>query len=76
MKSVGIVAEYNPLHYGHKYHIEESKKLAGADAVIVAMSGNYVQRGEPAILDKWERAKLAVINGVDVVFEIPTIFCL
>lgn len=76
MKAVGIIAEYNPLHNGHCFHIEESKKLAGADAVVVAMSGNYVQRGEPAILDKWERAKHAVLNGADVVVEIPVLYCL
>lgn len=76
MKAVGIIAEYNPLHNGHLYHLEESKKLAGTDAVVVAMSGNFCQRGEPAILDKWERSRLAVSNGADVVIEIPTLFCL
>ena len=76
MKAVGIIAEYNPLHYGHIHHIEEAVRLAGSEAVVVAMSGNYVQRGEPAILDKWERAALALSHGADVVLEIPTIFCL
>lgn len=75
MKAVGIIAEYNPLHNGHIYHIEESKKLAGKDAVVVAMSGNFVQHGEPAILDKWERTRLAIENGADVVIEIPAVFC-
>lgn len=76
MKAVGIIAEYNPLHNGHLYHIEEAKRLAGSDAVVVAMSGDYVQRGEPAILDKWERTQLALQHGADIVVEIPTLFCL
>lgn len=75
MRAVGIVAEYNPLHYGHIYHIEESKKLAGKDAVVVAMSGNFVQHGEPAILDKWERAQMALNYGADIVLEIPAAYC-
>ncbi len=76
MNAVGIIAEYNPLHNGHIYHIEEARKIAGSDAVVVAMSGDYVQRGEPAILDKWERCRLALQNGADLVIEIPTLFCL
>lgn len=76
MNIVGVIAEYNPLHNGHIYHLNEAKKIAGADAVIVAMSGNFVQRGEPAILDKWERSELAVLNGADLVIEIPTVFSL
>lgn len=73
MKILGIVAEYNPFHNGHLYHIEKSKEITGADAVIAVMSGNFVQRGEPAIVDKYARAEMAVRNGVDVVFELP--FC-
>lgn len=76
MKAVGIIAEYNPLHDGHVYHLKEAVRLAGSDAVVVAMSGDYVQRGEPAILDKWERTEMALNNGADVVVEIPTLFCL
>lgn len=76
MNAVGIIAEYNPLHCGHVYHIKEAKRLAGSDAVVVAMSGDYVQRGEPAILDKWERTEMALNNGADAVVEIPTLFCL
>ena len=76
MKAVGIIAEYNPLHDGHIYHLKEAVRLAGSDAVVVAMSGDYVQRGEPAILDKWERTQMALNNGADVVVEIPTLFCL
>lgn len=74
MKVVGIIAEYNPFHNGHKYHIEQSKKITNADYCIVAMSGNYVQRGEPAIFDKWTRTKIALENGADIVIEIPSIY--
>ncbi len=76
MKAVGIIAEYNPLHNGHVYHIEQASKLSGCEAVVVAMSGNYVQRGEPAITDKWTRARMALQSGADLVVEIPTVFCL
>ncbi|MFV0465314.1 MAG: nucleotidyltransferase family protein [Lachnospiraceae bacterium] len=74
MKVVGIVAEYNPFHNGHLYQIQKAKELTGADYVVVAMSGNYVQRGTPAILNKFERTKAAISNGADLVFEIPTIW--
>ncbi|MDR2132316.1 MAG: nucleotidyltransferase [Clostridiales Family XIII bacterium] len=68
---VGIVAEYNPFHNGHLLHIESSVKLADADGVVAVMSGNFVQRGEPALIDKWRRARTAVENGVDLVVELP-----
>ncbi|MBR0507356.1 MAG: nucleotidyltransferase family protein [Clostridia bacterium] len=74
MRVVGIVAEYNPLHNGHIYHMEESVRQAGAEGCIVAMSGNFVQRGEPACTDKFTRAEWAVMGGADVVVEIPTVF--
>lgn len=76
MKTLGIVCEYNPFHNGHKYHIDESKKLSKCDAVVCAMSGSLVQRGEIAVFDKWTRAKNAVENGADLVLEIPVFFCL
>ncbi len=76
MKAAGIVAEYNPLHNGHIYHIGETRRLSGCDAVVAAMSGNYVQRGEPAILDKWTRARHALSCGADLVIEIPVLYCL
>lgn len=74
MKIAGIVAEYNPFHNGHKHHIDETKKITGADAVVAVMSGNYVQRGETAIMSKWARAEAALSNGVDLVIELPTIW--
>ncbi|MBR3993513.1 MAG: nucleotidyltransferase [Anaerotignum sp.] len=74
MKTLGIVTEYNPFHKGHAYMIEESKKKAGADRVVVVMSGSFVQRGEPAIFDKWTRTEAALKNGVDMVLELPVLF--
>ncbi len=74
MKVLGITAEYNPFHNGHKYHIEKSREMTGADCVVTVMSGNFTQRGEAAILDKWERSRLAVDNGVDLVVELPFIY--
>ena len=74
MKTLGIVTEYNPFHKGHAYMIEEAKKKAGADRVVVVMSGSFVQRGEPAIFDKWTRTEAALMNGVDMVLELPVLF--
>lgn len=71
MKILGIVAEYNPFHLGHKYQLEMAKKESQCDVVAAVMSGNYVQRGEPAIVDKYTRAEMAVRNGVDLVIELP-----
>ena len=71
MKILGIVAEYNPFHLGHKYQLEMAKKISKCDVVAVVMSGNYVQRGEPAIMDKYKRAEIAINNGVDLVIELP-----
>ena len=76
LKAAGITAEYNPLHNGHIYHIEETRRVTGCDAVVVAMSGDYVQRGEPAIMDKWTRTEHALKSGADLVLEIPVLFCL
>lgn len=74
IKILGIICEYNPFHNGHKLHIEKAKKLTNADFVICVMSGNFVQRGEPAIINKWDRAKTALINGVDVIIELPVYY--
>ncbi|WP_408640990.1 nucleotidyltransferase [Secundilactobacillus angelensis] len=68
---LGIVAEYNPFHNGHVYHLQRAKKLAHADVTIAVMSGNWVQRGEPALLDKWQRTRLALLGGADLVIELP-----
>ena len=74
MKIAAIISEYNPFHNGHKFHIEETKRQTGADAVILIMSGNFVQRGEVAIYDKKLRARAATICGADLCLELPTIY--
>ena len=71
MNVTGIIAEYNPFHRGHAYHIAKARELTKADYVVVVMSGNYVQRGAPALTDKFARAKMALKNGADMVFELP-----
>lgn len=71
MKVVGLITEYNPFHNGHKYHIEKAKEITGAEYAVVIMSGNYVQRGTPAIMPKRMRAQMALQNGADAVFELP-----
>lgn len=74
MKACGIIVEYNPFHSGHVYHAQKARELSGADVVVAVMSGNFLQRGEPAILDKWTRAKEALENGVDLVVELPFVW--
>lgn len=76
MNITGIITEYNPFHKGHKLHLENAIKDTSCDGVICIMSGNFMQRGGPAIVDKWNRAKSAVLNGVDLVIELPLIFAL
>jgi len=71
MKAVGVIVEYNPFHNGHAFHLKASKEAAKADVVIAVMSGNFLQRGEPALVSKWYRTKMALLNGVDLVFELP-----
>lgn len=74
MKILGIVAEYNPFHNGHLYHLNSALKETNADFVVCAMSGNFIQRGEPALLNKFIRADIAVKNGIDLVIEIPAYY--
>lgn len=74
MRSVGLVVEYNPFHNGHLYHLRQAKKITGADLAIAVMSGNFTQRGEPTILDKWTRTQIALDNGIDLVVELPVFF--
>ena len=69
--NVGIIAEYNPFHMGHKLHIEKTRQLTGSDGIIAIMSGSFVQRGEPAVADKFLRTRTALENGVDMVLELP-----
>lgn len=74
MRITGIITEYNPFHNGHLFHLNNIKEQYKSDAVVCVMSGNFVQRGLPAILDKWSRAKMAVLNGVDLVIELPAVY--
>lgn len=74
MHAVGIIIEYNPFHNGHQWHLEAAKKESGCPLVIGVMSGNFMQRGEPAIFDKWARAEMAIRGGVDLILELPTAF--
>lgn len=71
MKVTGIIAEYNPFHQGHAYHLARARELTGADRLLVVMGGNFMQRGEPAIVDKYARAEMALKNGADLVLELP-----
>ncbi|MBU7539356.1 nucleotidyltransferase [Levilactobacillus brevis] len=70
LRAAGIVAEYNPFHNGHAYQIAQARQKTGADVIVAAMSGNWVQRGEPAIMDKWQRTEAALAGGVDLVVEL------
>ena len=74
MKIVGLIAEYNPFHNGHQYHIEKAKEITGADYAIVVMSGNFVQRGMPAIMPKHLRCKSALSAGASLVIELPVVY--
>jgi predicted nucleotidyltransferase len=74
MKTLGIITEYNPFHNGHLYHLFKAKEIARADYVVAVMSGNFLQRGEPAIINKWARTKMALNAGVDLIIEIPFVF--
>lgn len=74
MKTLGIITEYNPFHNGHLYHLSKAKEMTGADYVIAIMSGNFLQRGEPAIINKWSRTKMALCAGVDLIIELPFVF--
>ncbi len=73
-RNLGIIAEYNPFHNGHLYHIKKAKEKTGATSVVCVMSGNFVQRGETSLVNKWTKAKMALENGVDLVLELPTLY--
>lgn len=74
IRVLGIVAEYNPFHNGHMYHLQKAKEQSGAQYTICVMSGNFVQRGTTSILNKWKKAELALQNGIDLIIELPTIY--
>lgn len=71
---LGIIAEFNPFHNGHMYHLQKAKEQSGAQYCICVMSGNFVQRGNTSIVNKWKKAEMALLNGVDLVIELPTIY--
>jgi predicted nucleotidyltransferase len=71
MRAVGLITEYNPFHNGHLHHLHESRKAADAEVAVAVMSGHFLQRGEPALVDKWLRTRMALAAGVDVVVELP-----
>ena len=74
MRAVGLITEYNPFHNGHLHHLRESLKQADAEVTVAVMSGHFLQRGEPALVDKWRRTQMALQAGVDVVLELPFVF--
>lgn len=74
MTVAGVVAEYNPFHPGHAFHLGETRRALGECAVVAVMSGNFVQRGECAVFDKWTRARAALEGGADLVLELPTVW--
>lgn len=76
MNISGVIVEYNPFHNGHLYHINKTKEFTNCDGIVAVMSGNFVQRGVPSIIDKWNRTKMALLNGVDLVLELPVLYSL
>lgn len=74
MKIAGVIAEYNPFHNGHAWHLRQTRALTGCDYIVVCMAGNFTQRGEAACASKWARARAALLCGADAVFELPTLF--
>ena len=71
---LGIIAEYNPFHNGHLYHLDASKKITGCDYTVAIISGNFTQRGSTSVIDKWSKTKMALQNGVDLVIELPVLY--
>jgi len=71
MSAAGVIVEFNPIHNGHIEHLEETRRLTNREHIVAVMSGNFVQRGEPALCDKWRRTKMALLAGVDIVIELP-----
>ena len=75
-KVLGIVAEYNPFHNGHLYHLNKSKELTGANYTIAIISGNFTERGDTSLVDKWKKTKMALESGVDLVIELPVLYAI
>lgn len=75
-KVLGIIAEYNPFHNGHLYHLNKSKEDTGCKYSVVIISGNFTQRGSSSIVDKWQKTKMALANGIDLILELPTLYAI
>lgn len=73
-KVLGVIAEYNPFHNGHVFHLNQSKKMLEIGYTVAVVSGNFVQRGDTSLIDKWSKAKMAIENGIDLVIELPTLY--
>ena len=73
---LGIVSEYNPFHNGHLHHLQKSKELTKTDFSVVVMSGNFVQRGDTSLVNKWVKTEMALEAGVDLVIELPTVYAI
>ena len=71
---LGIIAEYNPFHNGHLYHLEEAKQRSGCNYSICVMTGNFAQRGGTSLINKWTKTEMALAGGIDLVLELPTIY--
>ena len=76
MKIAGVIAEYNPFHNGHAHHLKETRRMGNCDYIVVCMDGSFTQRGEPACMDKWARARIALNCGAEAVFELPALWAL
>ena len=74
MSVLGIIAEYNPMHDGHLFHFNTSREITQAEYSVCVLSGDFVQRGEPAIVDKWSRTRMALAAGFDLVIELPAVY--
>ena len=74
MKITGVIAEYNPFHNGHRYHLEQTRAISGADYIIAVISGDFMQRGVPALIHKYARTEMALQNGADLVLELPAVY--
>ena len=71
---LGIIAEYNPFHNGHLYHIQKSKELTNSEFTICVIGGNFTQRGSTSLVDKWSKTEMAIQNGIDLVVELPVLY--
>ena len=76
MNVVGIIAEYNPMHNGHIYNIQKAKELSNADYAVIIMSGSFTEQGNISVINKFDKATIAIENGADMVIELPTIFAI